>query len=175
MLRMCETTKKQKSSEEVFTHMFSSEDQEHQQDVNRPADLPPITEDCRGHGGGNHQGGDRRMSETMEEEQSYEEMFAQRYSSEDEEYQRYVNRPADPPPIVEEWRGRGGGNYQARDRRYQDHQGGRGWGGNRPGRGEHYRHQQDKDQYGGYDRGSQSNSHQENYSHYHRPMSYDRY
>ncbi|XP_061608308.1 RNA guanine-N7 methyltransferase activating subunit-like isoform X1 [Phyllopteryx taeniolatus] len=122
----------------------------------------------------------QRMSETMEKQQSYEEMFAHRYSSEDREYQEYVNRPADPPPIVEDWRGRGGGNHRGRDRRYQDRQGGRGcgggqeWGGGRSGRGEHHRQQQDRDRYGGHDRGSQPNSYQENSSHYHRPR-YDRY
>ncbi|XP_061526815.1 RNA guanine-N7 methyltransferase activating subunit-like isoform X3 [Phycodurus eques] len=120
------------------------------------------------------------MSETMEKQQSYEEMFAHRYSSEDREYQEYVSRPADPPPIVEDWRGRGGGNHRGRDRRYQDRQGGRGcgggqeWGGGRSGRGEHHRQQQDRDRYGGHDRGSQANSYQENSSHYHRPR-YERY
>ncbi|MEQ2196605.1 hypothetical protein XENOCAPTIV_005207, partial [Xenoophorus captivus] len=48
---------------------------------------------------------DLRMSETSENAQSYEELFAQRFSSEDSEYQQYLNRPADPPPIVEDWRG----------------------------------------------------------------------
>ncbi|XP_057693125.1 RNA guanine-N7 methyltransferase activating subunit-like isoform X2 [Corythoichthys intestinalis] len=126
------------------------------------------------------------MSETKEKEQSYEEMFAHRFSSEDQEYQEYVKRPADPPPIVEDWRGRGGGNHRGRDRRYQDHQGGRGWGGgqgwsgdrgwggDRSGRGEHHRQQQDRDRYQGHDRGSQSNSHQESYSHDDRPR-YARY
>ncbi|XP_077419722.1 RNA guanine-N7 methyltransferase activating subunit-like [Vanacampus margaritifer] len=117
------------------------------------------------------------MSQTTEKQQSYEEMFAHRFSSEDKEYQQYVNRPADPPPIVDDWRGRGGGNHRGRDRRYQDRQGsrgwgeGQGWGGDHSGREGHHRQQQDQDRYGGYDRGS--NSHQENYSHYKRPR-YDR-
>ncbi|XP_061670365.1 RNA guanine-N7 methyltransferase activating subunit-like [Syngnathoides biaculeatus] len=119
-------------------------------------------------------------SETTAKQQSYEEMFAHRFSSEDKEFQEYVNRPADPPPIVEDWQGRGGGNHQGRDRRYQDRQGGRGWGGgqgwggDRSGRGEHHRQQQYRDRYGGGDRGPQPNSHQDNSSYYHRPR-YDRY
>ncbi|XP_037104146.1 RNA guanine-N7 methyltransferase activating subunit-like [Syngnathus acus] len=117
------------------------------------------------------------MSETTEKPQSYEEMFANRFSSEDQEYQQYVTRPADPPPIVEDWRGRGGGNHQGRDRRYQDRQGGRGsgegqgWRGDHPGRGRHQR--QHHDRYREHDRGSQSNSYQGSDSHYKK--SYDRY
>lgn len=57
------------------------------------------------------------MTETAETQQSYEEMFAHRFSSEDQEYQEYLNRPADCPPIVEDWRGRGGGNQRGRDNR----------------------------------------------------------
>ncbi|KAM9817132.1 RNA guanine-N7 methyltransferase-activating subunit-like protein [Neosynchiropus ocellatus] len=80
------------------------------------------------------------MAETEEKQQSYEEMFAHRFTSEDREYQEYVNRPADPPPIVEDWRSRGGGQ-RGRDNRYQDRRGyrdggwgrERGWGGG-PGR-----------------------------------------
>lgn len=56
------------------------------------------------------------MAETTENQQSYEEMFANRFSSEDKEYQQYLDRPADPPPIVEDWRSRGGGNHRGRDR-----------------------------------------------------------
>lgn len=65
-----------------------------------------------------------RMTETtettenqQEKQQNYEELFAHRFSSEDHEYQEYVNRPADLPPIVEDWRGRGGGNQRGRDNR----------------------------------------------------------
>ncbi|OPJ70514.1 RNMT-activating mini protein [Patagioenas fasciata monilis] len=46
-------------------------------------------------------------------------MFAHRFTSDDEEYQEYLKRPADPPPIVEEWRNRSGGNQRNRDR-FQD-------------------------------------------------------
>jgi len=55
------------------------------------------------------------MAETTDNQQSYEEMFADRFSADDKEYQQYVTRPADPPPIVEDWRSRGGGN-RGRDR-----------------------------------------------------------
>lgn len=58
-----------------------------------------------------------RMSETSENAQSYEELFAHRFSAEDREYQEYLSRPVDPPPIVEDWRGRGGGNQRGRDNR----------------------------------------------------------
>lgn len=45
----------------------------------------------------------------------YEKMFAHRFTSDDKEYQEYLKRPADLPPIVEEWRNRSGGN-QRRER-----------------------------------------------------------
>nr|XP_057945490.1 RNA guanine-N7 methyltransferase-activating subunit-like protein isoform X2 [Doryrhamphus excisus] len=113
------------------------------------------------------------MSETTEKQQSYEEMFANRFTSEDPEYQEYVKRPADPPPIVEDWRGRGGGNHRGRDRRYQDR---RGWGRDRYGGGGYHRqqHWQGGDQYESHGSGSQPNYHQENSSRYQRPH-YDRY
>ncbi|XP_041794269.1 RNA guanine-N7 methyltransferase activating subunit-like [Chelmon rostratus] len=71
------------------------------------------------------------MTETTENLQEYEELFAHRFSSEDHEYQQYLSRPPDPPPVVEDWRSRGGGNFRGRDNRYQDRRGGRGWGGDR--------------------------------------------
>ncbi|XP_044294781.1 RNA guanine-N7 methyltransferase activating subunit [Varanus komodoensis] len=43
------------------------------------------------------------MASTSEILQSYWDMFAHRYTSEDKEYQKYVQRPADPPPILEGW------------------------------------------------------------------------
>uniref|UniRef100_A0A3Q3QMH8 Uncharacterized protein n=1 Tax=Monopterus albus TaxID=43700 RepID=A0A3Q3QMH8_MONAL len=57
------------------------------------------------------------MTETTENLQKYEELFGHRFSSEDHEYQEYLNRPADPPPIVEDFRSRGGGNQRGRDNR----------------------------------------------------------
>lgn len=58
-----------------------------------------------------------RMAETSENLQKYEELFAHRFTSQDQEYQQYLSRPADPPPIVEDWRGRAGGNQRGRDNR----------------------------------------------------------
>uniref|UniRef100_H2LE75 RNMT-activating mini protein n=1 Tax=Oryzias latipes TaxID=8090 RepID=H2LE75_ORYLA len=52
------------------------------------------------------------MSEATETLKGYEELFVNRFTSEDQEYQEYLNRPADPPPIVEDWRGRAGGNQR---------------------------------------------------------------
>ncbi|XP_029986803.1 RNA guanine-N7 methyltransferase activating subunit-like [Sphaeramia orbicularis] len=79
------------------------------------------------------------MTETQQKLQTYEQMFAHRFSSEDHEYQQYVQRAADPPPTVDDWRGRGGGggNQRGRDNRYQGCRG-RGWGrgGGGPGYGE---------------------------------------
>ncbi|XP_034429144.1 RNA guanine-N7 methyltransferase activating subunit-like isoform X6 [Hippoglossus hippoglossus] len=73
------------------------------------------------------------MTEKTETLQEYEELFAHRFSAEDPEYQKYQNRAADPPPLVEDWRGRAGGNQRGRDNRYPDRRGhrGRGWGGDR--------------------------------------------
>uniref|UniRef100_A0A3P9LGH4 RNMT-activating mini protein n=1 Tax=Oryzias latipes TaxID=8090 RepID=A0A3P9LGH4_ORYLA len=57
------------------------------------------------------------MSEATETLKGYEELFVNRFTSEDQEYQEYLNRPADPPPVVEDWRGRAGGNQRGRDNR----------------------------------------------------------
>ncbi|XP_020794690.1 RNA guanine-N7 methyltransferase-activating subunit-like protein [Boleophthalmus pectinirostris] len=79
-----------------------------------------------------------KKDETAEDPEDYEKLFAHRFTSEDREYQEYLKRPPDPPPIVENWRGRGGGNHRGRDNRYQDRRayGGRGWGGGRDYGGE---------------------------------------
>ncbi|XP_031425504.1 RNA guanine-N7 methyltransferase activating subunit [Clupea harengus] len=76
------------------------------------------------------------MTDSPETLQGYEEQFACRFTSEDVEYQKYVQQPVNPPPIVEDWRGRSGGGYQrGRDNRYQDQRPyrgrdrDRGWGG----------------------------------------------
>lgn len=52
-----------------------------------------------------------RTSGSPEPVPDYEEQFAHRFTSADQEYQEYVKRPSNPPPIVEEWRGRGGGHH----------------------------------------------------------------
>ncbi|KAM8895066.1 uncharacterized protein AB9W97_011379 [Spinachia spinachia] len=101
------------------------------------------------------------MAEATESQRNYEEMFPHRFSLDDKEYQQYVSRPADPPPIVEDWRSRGGGN-RGRDR-YQDRRGrgwggGQGWGGDRGWRGGQHGQQnwhdrdRDWDRYGNRDR-----------------------
>ncbi|KAM3877406.1 RNA guanine-N7 methyltransferase-activating subunit-like protein [Diretmus argenteus] len=117
------------------------------------------------------------MTEATETLQNYEEQFAHRYSSEDSEYQQYVSRPADPPPVVENWRGRGGGNTRGRDNRYQDHRGhrGRGWGGGGGGwGGEHRGQQQDRDRRWGQGSGHQS-GYSQGYNSYNQRSHYDRY
>lgn len=58
-----------------------------------------------------------RMAENTENLQKYEELFAHRFTSEDREYQQYQSRPDEPPPIVEDWNSRRGGNYRGRDNR----------------------------------------------------------
>lgn len=57
------------------------------------------------------------MAENTENLQKYEELFAHRFTSEDREYQQYQSRPDEPPPIVEDWNSRRGGNYRGRDNR----------------------------------------------------------
>ncbi|KAG7483401.1 hypothetical protein JOB18_047582 [Solea senegalensis] len=110
------------------------------------------------------------MTESTENMQKYEELFAHRFSSEDQEYQQYVNRPTDSPPIVEDWARRGGWNQRGRDNRYQDRHGhrGRGWGGDQGwSRQQHWR---DRDRSWGH--GSQSgppSANQGYNSHHHRP------
>ncbi|CAM4529173.1 unnamed protein product [Lepidochelys kempii] len=57
------------------------------------------------------------MTSSLEVPLNYEEMFSHRFTSGDEEYQEYLKHPADPPPLVEEWKNRSGGNQRNRDRR----------------------------------------------------------
>ncbi|XP_019359673.1 PREDICTED: RNMT-activating mini protein [Gavialis gangeticus] len=59
------------------------------------------------------------MTSSLDVPPNYEEMFAHRFTADDKEYQEYLKRPADPPPIIEEWRTRYGGNQRNRDR-FQD-------------------------------------------------------
>ena len=46
-------------------------------------------------------------SRMTENKPDYEEQFAHRFSADDATYQQYRSRPADPPPIVENWSSRG--------------------------------------------------------------------
>ncbi|XP_029948049.1 RNA guanine-N7 methyltransferase activating subunit-like [Salarias fasciatus] len=131
------------------------------------------------------------MAESTEISESYEEMFANRFTSEDAKYQEYLSRPVDPPPIVEDWRGRGGGSQRGRDNRYQDRRGGdhrgwgggdRGWGGGdrgggRPGeyRGQQQWHDRDRDRNWGHGSGYQSghSSSNQGYNSHHQRPHYD--
>nr|XP_020461458.1 RNMT-activating mini protein [Monopterus albus]XP_020461459.1 RNMT-activating mini protein [Monopterus albus] len=111
------------------------------------------------------------MTETTENLQKYEELFGHRFSSEDHEYQEYLNRPADPPPIVEDFRSRGGGNQRGRDNRYQDRRGHRGGWGHPGWRGGHHgqKHWRDRDRHwghgSGYQSGAQSSNQGYNFGH----------
>ncbi|XP_029354373.1 RNA guanine-N7 methyltransferase activating subunit [Echeneis naucrates] len=115
------------------------------------------------------------MAESTGSLQKYEELFAHRFSSEDQEYQQYLNRPDDPPPIVEDWRGRSGGNQRGRDSRYQDRRGrggGRGWGGEQGWRGDfrERQHWGDRDRRWGHGSDYQSGGSNQGYnSHRQRP------
>ncbi|XP_071756529.1 RNA guanine-N7 methyltransferase activating subunit-like [Centroberyx gerrardi] len=133
------------------------------------------------------------MAETTENLPDYEDQFANRFSKEDREYQEYVSRPADPPPIVEDWRGRAGGNSRGRGNRFQDRRGhrgqgwggggggggGRGWGGDRSWGGEQreQQHSQDRDRRWGHGSGHQSGppGYNQGYNSYNQRSNYDRY
>ncbi|KAJ7994581.1 hypothetical protein DPEC_G00250950 [Dallia pectoralis] len=89
------------------------------------------------------------MADGPETPPNYEVQFAHRFSLQDQEYQQYVSRPANPPPVVDDWRG-GGHN---RGGRFQDRGGprGRGWGEER-GRDRRWGRDRDRDRSGGRDR-----------------------
>ncbi|KAH0619998.1 hypothetical protein JD844_014484 [Phrynosoma platyrhinos] len=110
--RMASTTDILQSYEEMFAQRYTSEDEEYQKYVKRPADPPPIVEDWL-----NREPNTPNISEIL---QNYEKMFAHRYTAKDEEYQKYVQRAADPPPLIEDWRNRSGGNQRYRDRYYSE-------------------------------------------------------
>ncbi|XP_039215172.1 RNA guanine-N7 methyltransferase activating subunit isoform X4 [Crotalus tigris] len=44
-----------------------------------------------------------RMASTTDVVQNYQSMFAYRYTAEDKEYQKYLQRSAIPPPLIEDW------------------------------------------------------------------------
>ncbi|KAB0383738.1 hypothetical protein FD755_005655 [Muntiacus reevesi] len=60
------------------------------------------------------------MTDTSETVPNFEEMFASRVTEDDKEYQEYLKRPPEPPPIVEEWNSRAGGSLRNRSNRLQD-------------------------------------------------------
>ena len=58
------------------------------------------------------------MTDTSEAVPNFEEMFASRFTEDDKEYQEYLKRPPESPPIVEEWNSRAGGSLRNRGNRY---------------------------------------------------------
>ncbi|XP_066557559.1 RNA guanine-N7 methyltransferase-activating subunit-like protein [Amia ocellicauda] len=121
------------------------------------------------------------MAGSVESVPNYEEQFSHRFTEDDKEYQTYLQRDTDPPPIVEEWKERGGGQARGRDNRshdYRPYRGrdqGRSWSGdNRDnhhwqdrgwGQGrQHYHHQQ-----------GQSNSYNQGYNSYNQRPHNQRY
>ncbi|XP_006139304.1 RNA guanine-N7 methyltransferase activating subunit [Pelodiscus sinensis] len=116
------------------------------------------------------------MTSTLEVPLNFEEMFSHRFTPDDEDYQEYLKRPADPPPLVEEWKNRSGGNQRNRDR-FQDGRQFRGRGdwqsGNRhnqwPGRswGNNYQqHRQGQSYYPQYEYGYNSYNPRPHYGRY---------
>lgn len=58
------------------------------------------------------------MTDASEAVPNFEEMFASRFTEDDQEYQEYLKRPPESPPIVEEWTSRAAGNQRNRGNRY---------------------------------------------------------
>uniref|UniRef100_A0A9L0JD42 RNA guanine-7 methyltransferase activating subunit n=1 Tax=Equus asinus TaxID=9793 RepID=A0A9L0JD42_EQUAS len=54
-----------------------------------------------------------------------------RFTEDDKEYQEYLKRPPESPPIVEEWNSRAGGSHRNRGNRLQDNRQFRGRDGRR--------------------------------------------
>ncbi|XP_031811541.1 RNA guanine-N7 methyltransferase activating subunit isoform X1 [Sarcophilus harrisii] len=72
-----------------------------------------------------------RMTDTPDAVPNFEEMFANRFTEDDTEYQEYLKRPVESPPIVEEWNSRSSGNQRNRGNRLQDNRHFRGRDGRR--------------------------------------------
>ncbi|KAL6087355.1 hypothetical protein STEG23_038175, partial [Scotinomys teguina] len=109
-----------------------------------------------------------KMSDTSEVIPDFEEMFASRFTQDDKEYQEYLKRPPETPPIVEEWNSRAGGNQRNRGNWLQDNRQfrgrdnrrgwpsdnrsnqwhGRSWGNNYPQQRQEPYYQQQYGQYG---------------------------
>uniref|UniRef100_A0A8D2B474 RNMT-activating mini protein n=1 Tax=Sciurus vulgaris TaxID=55149 RepID=A0A8D2B474_SCIVU len=60
------------------------------------------------------------MTDTSEAVPNFEEMFANRFTEDDKEYQGYLKCPPETPPIIEEWNSRDGGKQRNRGNRLQD-------------------------------------------------------
>ncbi|XP_037367323.1 RNA guanine-N7 methyltransferase activating subunit [Talpa occidentalis] len=72
------------------------------------------------------------MTDASEAVANFEEMFASRYTKDDQEYQDYLKRAAQShPPVVEEWNSKAGGNQRNRGNWLQDNRQFRGGDGRR--------------------------------------------
>ncbi|XP_056649482.1 RNA guanine-N7 methyltransferase-activating subunit-like protein [Monodelphis domestica] len=71
------------------------------------------------------------MTDTLDAVPNFEEMFANRFTEDDTEYQEYLKRPTDSPPVVEEWNSGSSGNQRNRGNRLQDNRQFRGRDGRR--------------------------------------------
>ncbi|XP_072258542.1 RNA guanine-N7 methyltransferase activating subunit [Pyxicephalus adspersus] len=63
------------------------------------------------------------MGDTSDTKEFYENMFSQRFTEQDEEYQEYLKMPESQPPVVEDW----WGGHQRNQDRYRDNRHNRGW------------------------------------------------
>ncbi|XP_030622671.1 RNA guanine-N7 methyltransferase activating subunit-like [Chanos chanos] len=117
------------------------------------------------------------MTSCQETTHNYEAQFAHRFTAKDKEYQEYLQRTIDPPPLVEDWRGRGGGHQRGWDNRFQDQRPyrgrGRGWGWTGDQRGSHHRHDRPWGHSGGQ-QSSRHNSYGQGHNSYNQ-RSYERY
>ncbi|KAG8575552.1 hypothetical protein GDO81_009595 [Engystomops pustulosus] len=95
------------------------------------------------------------MADTSDVKQKYEDMFSDRFTAQDAEYQKYLKMPEGQPPIVEDWRG---GNQRNQDR-YRDNRQ-RGWEGRRD-----WSHNSYNQQRGGRGWGNNHNQYRQDRSH----------
>ncbi|OCT89651.1 RNA guanine-N7 methyltransferase activating subunit [Xenopus laevis] len=65
------------------------------------------------------------MTEAFGAQELFEKMFEQRFTDNDQDYQEYLKREQDQPPVVEDWKM---GNQRNTDR-YRDNRHHRGWDG----------------------------------------------
>ncbi|XP_058854949.1 RNA guanine-N7 methyltransferase-activating subunit-like protein [Acipenser ruthenus] len=121
------------------------------------------------------------MSTSSDSPVNYEDKFPHPFSAEDKEYQEYLQRPTDPPPISEEWRGRGGGHQRGRDHRSHDYRPYRGRDGGRNWSNDNRYNQQWQDRGWGHNRqhyqqqGQSSSYGHQGYSSYNQRPSSNRY
>ncbi|XP_028812913.1 RNA guanine-N7 methyltransferase activating subunit-like [Denticeps clupeoides] len=112
------------------------------------------------------------MTSCADDAPDYEAQFARRFTAEDGEYQEYLRQPSGPPPMVEGWRGRGGGRdsrFQER-RPYRGHDRGHGWRWGGDQRSSQHWH----DRRWGEAPGPQ-NSYSQGYNSYNQRRHYERY